>query len=237
MEIPDAVIEKLMAKVDSSLYGLDSTSLVKYGLMEYGKETFEFHVTPIGQLIKDDINKKTEQSFRATERRYYLVQFNQAKMKKILTALLGLAGLFMCLLMNRFYGFTTAFCALIALSLLIFLIEQKKDIPQNEADDERILCSAIWYKDIQLKHTHHKWALPINCDRGIVICGYGCARIMSTMYSLTGLNKESEIGISEQGFLTSKNRFLNRTNAAKLHVKNGGTLNYSSDTLFSDDLY
>lgn len=45
------------------------------------------------------------------------------------------------------------------------------------------------------------------------------------------------MGKSVQGFLTSDNRFLNREEAAKLHIANGGELNYSTDELFSEDLY
>ena len=46
-----------------------------------------------------------------------------------------------------------------------------------------------------------------------------------------------EMGESVQGFLTDKNRFVDRKEGVEIHVLNGGKLNYSSTDLFSEDLY
>lgn len=40
-----------------------------------------------------------------------------------------------------------------------------------------------------------------------------------------------------QGFLTNLNRFVTRTEAAVIHKANGGTMGYSTERLFSEDLY
>ena len=65
---------------------------------------------------------------------------------------------------------------------------------------ERILCAAIWYKNEE-KPVHS----VTNLDKGVVI---------GTYKSLTGeRTPEQEY---EQGFLTSKNRFVSRNEAAKI---------------------
>jgi len=56
------------------------------------------------------------------------------------------------------------------------------------------------------------------------------------MVAITGL-KSHEAGESIQGFLTSKNRFVDRREGAEIHLKNSGVLSYSDDTLYSEDLY
>jgi len=107
-------------------------------------------------------------------------------------------------------------------------------------EQERILCSAIWYKEIPLKKVIDG-VLPKNCDKGLVVTGYRHGQCMWTMGCLTGLRSVTfapdGVGDYEQGFLTSKNRFVDRVEGAKIHVANGGKLNYSSKRLFSEDLY
>ena len=56
------------------------------------------------------------------------------------------------------------------------------------------------------------------------------------MITMTG-KRQSEAGEEIQGFLTSKNRFVNRKEGAQIHIANGGKLNYSTHTLYSEDLY
>ena len=74
---------------------------------------------------------------------------------------------------------------------------------------ERILCAAIWYKNEE-KPVHS----VTNLDKGVVIGGFGHANIIGTYKSLTGeRTPEQEY---EQGFLTSKNRFVSRNEAAKI---------------------
>lgn len=108
---------------------------------------------------------------------------------------------------------------------------------------ERIVCSAIWYmehpialtdKYLNVKHT----VLAKNLDRGIMFCGLRHVNCMHIMILTTGKRSvEIDCGKYVQGFLTSDNRFVNRREAARIFVKGGGELKYSSKELFSEDLY
>lgn len=108
---------------------------------------------------------------------------------------------------------------------------------------EYILCAAIWYKE--LDKLSNKWTpiaegymRPHNIKQGIVICGYRHPSCMYTMIAITGKRSvETECGEYIQGFLTSKNRFVDRKEAAIIHVANGNILKYSSRDLYSEDLY
>ncbi len=102
--------------------------------------------------------------------------------------------------------------------------------------EEAILTAANWYKDLKLIKTFKSNVLPINCDRGLVFCGHRHAQCMYTMISITGL-MQHQAGEEVQGFLTSKNRFVDRKEGAEIHIKNGGRLNYSTTQLYSEDLY
>lgn len=76
---------------------------------------------------------------------------------------------------------------------------------------EYIVCAAIWFDDVQI-HAHQ----PINIDYGIVMMGL---RHCNCFASIGGLVKERlDAGIheKEQGFLTSKNRFVSRMEAAEI---------------------
>lgn len=97
--------------------------------------------------------------------------------------------------------------------------------------NESILCAAIWYKKVD--RASHR---PINTPGGVVLCGYRHGNIISQVVALTG-KKQFELGESIQGFLTSRNRFVDREEAAKIHIQNGGKLNYSTTDLFSEDIY
>lgn len=108
---------------------------------------------------------------------------------------------------------------------------------------EKILCAAIWYKE--LDKMSDKWTpnvegfmRPKNIDKGIVICGYRHPSCMYTMIAITGKRSVTvECGEYVQGFLTSENRFVNRKEAVNLFVADGGQLKYSSEELYSEDLY
>ena len=104
---------------------------------------------------------------------------------------------------------------------------------------EYILCAAIWYKFIPVKKELPEGVMlrPVNCDRGLVFCGHRHAQCMYTMVSITGIRSvESEVGEYIQGFLTSKNRFVDREEGARIHRANGHTTDFE-DRLFSEDLY
>lgn len=101
---------------------------------------------------------------------------------------------------------------------------------------EYISCAAIWYKDVEGTHNLR----PVNLDRGIVVCGrrHGdCIQTVSTLAALRSVERgERSIGEMEQGFLTSRNRFLNRQEAGELAFKIG-QVKVPTNCLFSEDLY
>lgn len=98
---------------------------------------------------------------------------------------------------------------------------------------ENILCAAIWYK--QMPNTQPVYKCT-NIAQGVVMCGWRHANIIGQCCALLD-KKQFEMGEYVQGFITTKNRFLDREEAAKLWIENGGKLNYSTEELFSEDLY
>jgi len=97
--------------------------------------------------------------------------------------------------------------------------------------EENILCAAIWLKDVDRASNR-----PINTAGGIVFCGYRHGDIISQIVTITN-KKLYEHGEHIQGFLTNKNRFVDREEGAEIWIKNGGKLKYSSNLLYSEDLY
>lgn len=92
----------------------------------------------------------------------------------------------------------------------------------NTPEKEMIICSAIWYPDLELVRndiplTHF---LPKNLDKGIVFCGHRHAQCMYSMVSLTG-KRTCEVGEETQGFLTNLNRFVDRIEGAKIALESG----------------
>lgn len=105
---------------------------------------------------------------------------------------------------------------------------------------EKILCAAIWYKEIEIKkEIRFDLYLPKNIDRGIVFCGHRHAQCIYTKYAITGL-RDAESGENEQGFLTSKNRFVSRQEALQIALRENQVIdlsNVTGDRLFSENLY
>lgn len=97
--------------------------------------------------------------------------------------------------------------------------------------EEKILCSAIWLKDVE--RAYHR---PINTPGGVVYCGFRHNHCISTIVAATG-KKLHEHGEHVQGFLTNKNRFVNREEGANIWLSQGGKLKFSSTELYSEDLY
>lgn len=99
----------------------------------------------------------------------------------------------------------------------------------------RILCSAIWYKDMPTAVYN-----PYNVDRGVVLCGWRHANIIHQMKALTGKrtvsNGPDAAGESVQGFLTSDNRFVTREEAAVI-AYDAKQIRYRIKSLMSEDLY
>ena len=110
-----------------------------------------------------------------------------------------------------------------------------------------ILCAAIWYKDLELKKPHvleSRGFRPYNVDRGIVFSGWRHPNCLYQMVAITGLS-QWQAGEEVQGFLTSKNLFVTRNEAAKiardakqLNTRiNWEKANWDTVSLYSEDLY
>jgi len=101
--------------------------------------------------------------------------------------------------------------------------------------DERILCAAIWYPDLPTMRF-----LPVNIDKGTVVCGHRHGHCINTVYTLSKLRTvtfaEDATGEHEQGFLTNTNRFVDREEAAKIAFA-AGQIKKELVTLYSEDLY
>ncbi len=92
---------------------------------------------------------------------------------------------------------------------------------------EYILCAAIWVKDSK-QYVHQ----PKNIEAGIVVCGrrhHNCYTILAKL----GIEYK---GICEQGFITSKDRFVNRYKGSRIAFK-AGQISEISDSLISEELY
>jgi hypothetical protein len=83
--------------------------------------------------------------------------------------------------------------------------------------NEYILCAAIWYKEFTCEselHLRMKGMQPFNIDKGIVICGWRHGNCIAVTKATTGLRTVTlaidGVGEHTQGFLTSKNRFVDR---------------------------
>ena len=102
---------------------------------------------------------------------------------------------------------------------------------------EYILCSAIWYKDLPLIKEGLANQNPKNVDRGIVFCGHRHPHCMYSMCAITGKRSvEPEVGEYIQGFLTNKNRFVDREEGAIIAF-DANQIKKEKQTLYSEDLY
>lgn len=104
--------------------------------------------------------------------------------------------------------------------------------------EEYILCSAIWYPDLKLlkpEVLEPYGFRPYNIGKGVVFSGWRHANCVYQMVGVTGL-REYNAGDKEEGFLTSKNRFVNREEAAKIAFERK-QITKNIKTLYSEDLY
>ena len=103
---------------------------------------------------------------------------------------------------------------------------------------ETIICSAIWYRDLPTAIR-----LPTNIKSGLVVLGHRHPDCISTVLCLSGKRTvelaDDGVGKTTQGFITNTNKFVNREEAAiiALESKQISKLNYSTETLYSEDLY
>ncbi len=102
---------------------------------------------------------------------------------------------------------------------------------------EYVLCAAIHFND-EKNHEHQ----PQNIETGFVLCGRRHSDIYAAVMIINDESMTAIEGITEangkaiQGFLTSKNRFLNREEAGKLAYEMKQT-DRITKCLFSEDLY
>lgn len=110
----------------------------------------------------------------------------------------------------------------------------------REEIPEYILCAAVWYKELKMEKPEvlkPRGFAPYNVDHGVVICGWRHPNCIYVKVAITGLS-DGETQPSVQGFLTSRNRFVDREEAAKIayergQLKEGIRVEY----LFSEDIY
>jgi len=119
------------------------------------------------------------------------------------------------------------------LRIRLIIDTMENELFANNEKEEYILCAAIWLKSDE-KHEHQ----PRNIDSGVVVCGRRHHNCFITAWALCDdKSKYSEKkGNVVQGFLTSKNRFVDRKEAAIIAVANGQSCR-ETDLLFSEDLY
>ncbi len=104
---------------------------------------------------------------------------------------------------------------------------------------EYICCSANYYDDGK-KYPHQ----PININKGFVVTGLRHHSCYATVAAIAGLDEAIRIRYSRlnksekehQGFLTSKNRFVNRIEAAEIAFE-AGQIKERIKKLHSEDLY
>lgn len=95
---------------------------------------------------------------------------------------------------------------------------------------EYLLCAAIYYEDGK-KYEHQ----PKNIISGIVVCGRRHHNCYITLASLLGDNYDVKL-THNQGFVTSKDRYLERKEAAQLAFE-CGQITEQSKTIFSEELW
>lgn len=126
------------------------------------------------------------------------------------------------------------------------LIKENKDdlltlIDSTMLADEYILCAAIWFKELPLKNEiplRKRGFSPYNIDCGVVLCGWRHPNALYQMVGITGL-AQHEAGKQVEGFLTNKNRFVDREEGMKIATAANQLVTdlHVSDELFSENLY
>lgn len=112
----------------------------------------------------------------------------------------------------------------------------------NSRGKEYIICAANWYKDLPLKKPEllePRGFRPYNVDRGVVIGGWRHSNCLYIKGAITGL-RDAECGEHVQGFLTNKNRFVDRKEGLIIALAANQVIdldNVRGDRLHSEDLY
>ncbi len=112
----------------------------------------------------------------------------------------------------------------------IFGFIRTEDI-QRYGKMEWICCAATHFDDGK-----EYLFQPKNIASGLVFCGHRHAAMFQQIGGTVGSRQELGIFEKEQGFLTNKNRFVTREEAADIAYKSGQTKD-KLIRLFSEDLY
>ena len=100
---------------------------------------------------------------------------------------------------------------------------------ETDVKKEYITCSAILF------HTTKELAhMPINVNKGFVLCGHRHHNIQS-LCQVKGLEDLIQYP-STDGFLTSKDRFVERKEAGEIAFK-AGQIKELTGHLYSEDIY
>jgi hypothetical protein len=105
-------------------------------------------------------------------------------------------------------------------------------------DNEYLLCSAVWYDNFPLEKEEVlriRGFSPYNVDRGIVFSGWRHGNCIYQAVAISG-KSSYELGEVEQGFLTSKNRFVDRVEAGQIAFDAGQTTELKK-YLYSEDVW
>lgn len=104
---------------------------------------------------------------------------------------------------------------------------------------ERIICAAIWYKELPTQTF-----LPKNITQGIIVCGIRHPHCIDIVRVLSGKRTvqiaPDGVGKTKQGFYTNLNRFVDRTEARQIALAAGQIEDdntYSTKELYSEDIY
>lgn len=107
---------------------------------------------------------------------------------------------------------------------------QAKLYPEAAARKEYIVCAAIHMLDGKV-YEHQ----PKNIESGLVMCGLRHHNAITNLVQLIG--RDNVLKYKEvQGFLTSKDRFVSREEAATIAFSTG-QISKPHTGLFSEDLY
>jgi hypothetical protein len=96
---------------------------------------------------------------------------------------------------------------------------------------EYLLCSAIWFDDGIDTYVHQ----PRNVKTGFVVCGrrhHNCFTIKAMLQGAGRKDYKDEV----QGFLTNKDRFVDRYEAAKIAFVSG-QIKEATERLYSEDVW
>ncbi|NBU81377.1 MAG: hypothetical protein EBS55_06995 [Flavobacteriaceae bacterium] len=96
---------------------------------------------------------------------------------------------------------------------------------------EYLLCSAIWFDDGIDTYVHQ----PRNIKTGFVVCGrrhHNCFTIKAMLQGVGRKDYKDEV----QGFLTNKDRFVDRYEAAQIALASG-QIKEPTERLYSEDVW